>query len=213
MIRITRQWLLAIFVLLGAVSQARAQEQLIQIYVVRHPETEAKPADLKAIHLSDTGRKRAELLIPTLAGVRVSHLFASHTLRTHETLEDFAHDRSLPIVQLPQPGTTWKGQRVTDELSRQEAVDPIADALLALAPGSTAVAALNSDNIFGVLNRLGIPVPPAGGTSPFAPARNNQWSSSSCDMEWVGLRLTPRRNRESKVTSESQRRSAASAPS
>jgi hypothetical protein len=193
MIRISRQWLIAVFVLLGAVSQVRAQEQLIQIYVVRHPETEAKPADLKAIHLSDTGRQRAALLIPTLASVRVSHLFASHTLRTHETLEDLARDRSLPIVQLPQRGTTWKGQTVTDEMSRQEAIDPIADALLALAPGSTAVAALNSDNIFGVLNRLGIPAPPAGGTCATGqvcvPCLNNTCFPSVFDRIWyIALR-------------------------
>ena len=152
------RWIVALVIALGAIPQAEAQEPLVQIYVVRHPETEAPPADLKAIHLTDLGRRRAALLVPTLAGIRVSHLFASHTVRARETLEDLSRDRSLPIVQFPQPGSTWKGQLVTDEVSRREAIDPIADALLALPAGSTAVVGLNSENIFAVLNRLGVPV-------------------------------------------------------
>ena len=52
----------------------------------------------------------------------------------------------------------WKGQIVTDELSRREAIDPIAEALLALPSGATALVALNSENIFAIINRLGVPV-------------------------------------------------------
>lgn len=193
MTRVSRQWAIAVFLLLGAGSQARAQEQLVQIYLVRHPEVEAKPADPKAMHLSDAGRKRAELLVPTLAGVRVSHLFGSHTLRSRETLEDLARERSLPIVQLPQPGSTLKGQTVNDEMSRREAIDPIADALLELPPGSIAVAALNSENIYAVLNRLGVPVAAAGGTcavgSLCVPCLNNTCFPSVFDRIWyIALR-------------------------
>lgn len=163
MIRMSNR-LLVILVLqvLGAALPAAAQHPLVEIYLVRHPETDPNPADTKAIHLSDVGHGRAALLVPTLAGVRISHLFASHTVRARETLEPIARDRSLPIVQLPAPGSVWKGQLVTDELSRREAIDPIADALLALPPGSSAVVALNSENIFAVINRLGIPVGDAG---------------------------------------------------
>jgi hypothetical protein len=70
----------------------------------------------------------------------------------------------LPIVQLPAPGTIWQGQIVTDELSRRESIDPIAEALLALPSGAVAVVALNSENIFAVINRLGVPVADAGTT-------------------------------------------------
>jgi phosphohistidine phosphatase SixA len=147
---------------LTTASTAFAQDGLVQIYLVRHPETESAPADLRAIHLSDTGRQRAALLVPTLAGVRISHLLASHTVRARETLEALARDRSLPVVQLPAPGSTVKGQVVTDEISRREAIEPIAQALLGLKPGSTAVVGLNSENIFAVLNQLGVPLPPAG---------------------------------------------------
>ena len=71
--------------LLTMTSRVMAQEALVQIYLVRHPETESAPADTKAIHLSNAGHQRAALLAPTLAGVRISHLFASHTVRTRET--------------------------------------------------------------------------------------------------------------------------------
>lgn len=164
MIRIYGRWIVTAIVAFGPISHARAQEQLVQIYLVRHPETESAPADLRAIHLNDTGRKRAALLVPTLAGIGVSHLFASHTLRTYETLEELARERSLPIVQLPRPGSTWNGQLVNDEMSRREAIEPVAAALLALPAGSTAVVGLNSENIFAVLNRLGVPVAPPGQT-------------------------------------------------
>ena len=138
------------------------QEALVQVYVVRHPETESAPADPRAIHLADAGRQRAALLVPTLAAVRVSHLFASHTVRTREALEGLARDRSLPIVQLPEPESTLNRQLVTDEISRREAIEPISRALLSLKPGSIAVVGLNSENIFAVLHNLGVPEAPAG---------------------------------------------------
>jgi broad specificity phosphatase PhoE len=95
--------LFAVTLSMTIVAGAAAQEALVQIYLVRHPETEARPVDPTAIHLSTAGHQRAALLVPTVAGVRLSHLFASHTVRTRETLEPLAADRSLPIVQLPEP--------------------------------------------------------------------------------------------------------------
>jgi hypothetical protein len=156
------RWLLAVTLVFVCASWAKAQDQLVQIYLVRHTETEETPSDLDAIHLSDVGCERASLLTPALAGVGITHLIASHTLRTRETLEPLAQDRSLPIVQLPSPDRPWKGRPVTDQLSRREAVDPIADAILALAPGSTVVVGLNGDNLFAVLHRLGVPVAETG---------------------------------------------------
>lgn len=139
-----------------------AQDPLVHIYVVRHGETESAPADLRAIHLTDSARQRVALLVPTLAGVRISDLLASHTVRTRETLEPLARDRSLPIVQLPAPGSMLNGEVVTDQVSRAAAVEPITRALLALKPGRTAVVGLNSDNLFAVLHKLGVPVATEG---------------------------------------------------
>lgn len=158
MIRISRRIVVGafVFVLTAALPNA-AQQPLVEIYLIRHPETEPAPSNPRAIHLTEVGRQRAALLVTTFAGVRVSHLFASHTVRALETLEHIARDRSLPVVQLPPPGSMLNGQVVTDEVSRREAINPVADALLALPLGSVAVVALNSENIYAVLNRLGIP--------------------------------------------------------
>jgi hypothetical protein len=179
--------------LLVPTSSVVAQDALVQIYLVRHPETDPSPADPKAIHLSEAGRQRAALLVPTLAGVRVTHLFASHTVRTRETLDQLARDRSLPIVQLPAPGSAINGLAVTDETSRREAIEPISQALLNLKPGSTAVVGLNSENIFAVLNQLGVPVAPTGqgcevGTT-CVPCLNNTCFPPAFDRLWyVALR-------------------------
>ena len=165
-----------------------AQEPLVQVYLVRHPETETAPADPRAVHLSDTGRQRAALLVPTLAGVRISHFFASHTVRTREALEGVARERSLPIVQFPQPGGTLNGRLVTDEISRREAIEPISRALLSLKPGSVALVGLNSENIFAVLHNLGVPEAPAGGACAVGemclPCLNNTCFPPVFDRLW-----------------------------
>ncbi len=186
--RICGRWVVTFLVGLGSVLQAQTREDLVQIYVVRHPETESAPADLKAIHLSDIGRRRAALLVPTFADILVSHLFASHTVRARETLEGLARERSLSIVQLPTPGSSRNGQVVNDQMSRREAIEPIADALRALAPGSVAVVGLNSESIFAVLNRLGVPVAASGQNCAVGqlcvPCLNNTCFPPAFDRLW-----------------------------
>lgn len=164
MTRISRWIVGAVVLVLSTTVPSAAQQPLVEIYLVRHAETEPAPSNPEAIHLTDAGRQRAALLVPTFAGVRVSHLFASHTVRALETLEHIARVRSLPVVQLPRPGSMLNGQVVTDQISRRESINPIADALLGLPAGSVAVVALNSENIYAVLNRLGIPEAPPNAT-------------------------------------------------
>jgi broad specificity phosphatase PhoE len=55
------------------------------------------------IPLSAVGRQRAELLSPTLNGVTFTHVFAAHTTRARQMLEDIAGKHDLQIVQLPVP--------------------------------------------------------------------------------------------------------------
>jgi hypothetical protein len=193
MSHIYQHWIFAVAIVLGSASPTWSQDRLVEIYVVRHPETDPASGDSKTIHLNETGRKRATLLAPTLAGIRVTHLFASHTVRTREALEGLAKERSLPIVQLPQPGTTWKGQVVTDEMSRREPIEPLAEALLELNPGSIAVVALNSENIYAVLNRLGVPVAQTGQSCAIGqmcvPCLNNACFPPVFDRLWyIALR-------------------------
>ena len=60
------------------------------------------------------------------------------------------------------PGSILDGKAVTDETSRRAPIAPIAEALLKLAPGSVALASLNSENIYAILNRLGVPLAQSG---------------------------------------------------
>ena len=138
---------------------AQAQQQTVSILIVRHAETDASPPTFP---LSAVGRQRVELLAPTLYGVTFTHLFATHTTRARQTLEAVAAKQGLPIVQLPEPGSVLDGKLVTDQTSRREPIEPVAAALLKLPPGSVALAALNSENIYAIFNRLGVPVAEPG---------------------------------------------------
>ena len=140
-------------------SQPLAQTQSISILIVRHAEADTSQPTLP---LTAAGRQRADLLVQTLRGVKFTHIFATHTGRTRQMLEAIASAQGLQIVQLPVPGSILDGQPVTDQTSRRAPIEPISTALLKLPPGSVVLAALNSENIFAILNRLGVPVAPAG---------------------------------------------------
>ncbi len=142
----------AFFVL--ATSEAFAQTQPVTVVIVRHPETTTGSPAL----LTPAGHQRAELLVQTFRDVKFTHVFASHTTRARQTAEPVAAAQKLPIVQLPTLGSMLDGQPVTDSTSRQAAIEPIANAVLQLPAGSVVLIAANSDNIYGILNRLGVPV-------------------------------------------------------
>ena len=139
----------------SAAAYAQGPLQTISIFIVRHAEIDNSQSTMP---LSAAGRQRAELLAPTLNGVTFTHLFATHTIRARQMLEAIAAKQGLPIVQLPAPGSVLDGQPVTDQTSRRAPIEPVAAALLKLPPGSVALAALNSENIYAILNRLGVPV-------------------------------------------------------
>ena len=139
--------------------QPHAQAQPVSILVVRHAETDTSQP---ALPLTAAGRQRAELLVQTLRGVKFTHIFASHTTRARQMVEVIASAQGLAVIQLSVPGSTLDAQPVTDQTSRRAAIEPISTALLELPPGSVALAALNSENIFAILNRLGVPIAPGG---------------------------------------------------
>jgi hypothetical protein len=142
-----------------AVGQPLAQTQPVSILIVRHAEADTSQP---TVPLTTAGRQRAELLVHTLRGVKFTHIFASHTIRARQMVEGIASAHGLSVIQLPVPGSIVDGQPVTDQTSRRAPIEPISTALLKLPPGSVALAALNSENIFAILNRLGVPVAPSG---------------------------------------------------
>ena len=133
-----------------------SESEAVSIFIVRHGETDqSQPATLP---LSNAGTQLAEVLAATMRDVPLTHLISSHTTRSRQMLDRMASSRGLPIAMLPAPGSLYQGERVTDQTTRRAPIEPVSQALLSLPPGSVAVAALNSENIYAVLNRLGIPV-------------------------------------------------------
>jgi hypothetical protein len=51
---------------------------------------------------------------------------------------------------------------VTEQTSRRAPIEPVTEALLKLPAGSVALAGLNSENIFAILNKLGVPLAAEG---------------------------------------------------
>jgi hypothetical protein len=56
----------------------------------------------------------------------------------------------------------FDGKPVTEQTTRRAPIEPISEALLKLPAGSTALVGLNSENIFAILNKLGVPLAPVG---------------------------------------------------
>jgi hypothetical protein len=61
-------------------------------------------------------------------------------------------------MPMPRLGTVIDGHTVTEASASRLAIEPLGDALAALPPGSAALVGANGDNIFAVLNRLGVPL-------------------------------------------------------
>ena len=135
------------------------QTRTVTVILVPHPEVANHPPTYP---LSAVGRKRSELLVHTLRDIRFTHVFASHTTRSRETVEPVATANKIKVVQLPVPGSILDGQPVTDGTSRQAAINPLADAVLSLPAGSFVLIGANADNLYGILYRLGVPVPTNG---------------------------------------------------
>lgn len=143
---------LFIFIITLSVADcAFAQSRTVSILIVRH--AESAPGGLTEI-----GKERAKLLFETLRGVKFTHIFSSHTLRSFQMVQSIALKENLPIVQLPLPGSVLDGEVVTDQTTRRAPIEPISQELLKLSAGSVALVALNSENIFAILNKLGVPV-------------------------------------------------------
>ena len=157
----------------------------ISIILVRHAETDATQT---ALPLTAEGERRAELLQQTLRDVNFTHVFATHTARTRQTIEGIARVQSLTVIQLPVPGSVLHGQVVSETTSRRVPIEPISAALLKLPAGSVALVALNSENLFAILNRLGVPAAPPGTVcapgSMCVPCTNNSCYPKEYDQLW-----------------------------
>lgn len=185
-----RNILIAALVMIAAQSwsygQLLAQTRPVSILILRHAEADASQPTQP---LTAAGQRRAELLAQTLRGVKFTHIFASHTTRARQMVEAIASAQNLTVMQLPAPGSTVDGQPVTDQTDRRAAIEPISTALLKLPAGSVVLAVVNSENIFAIFNRLGVPVASAGkscapGTMCVPCTDNSCYPRSEYDLLW-----------------------------
>lgn len=127
----------------------------VRIFFVRHGEVDA--AD-PATPLNARGQQRAAELVRVFDRVGLTHVFASHTLRSRQAVEPTAAAHRLGVVELPPLGTVIEGVAIHGASASRVALGPLADALSKLPAGSVALVGGNGDNLFGIWNRLGVPL-------------------------------------------------------
>jgi hypothetical protein len=125
------------------------------VYFVRHAEPNFKDPDRP---LNDKGRARAEKLVAHFAGTPITHLYASHTDRTRDTVMPLAKARGEPVKQFPPVGSDLDGKIVSNRTGGSVAIKPLISAVRSLPVGSTAVVAGNSGNLYPVIAGLGVRV-------------------------------------------------------
>lgn len=174
------------------------QGPFVSIIIVRHPEIDRSQLDKPIVPLTEGGRARAALLPHTLQDVKFTHMFASHTTRSLDAIAGVAAKQNLPVVQLPQPGSLLDGKPVTDQTSRRAPIELISNALMALPAGSIALVGLNSENIYPILNKLGVPIAASGQScalgSVCVPCDSNKcFPANEFDRVWHLLRAPGRK--------------------
>ena len=149
--------LFAAATLLGACagSGGAPEAETTTIYFLRHAEPNFKNPELP---LNDKGRARAEKLVAHFAGTPITHVYASHTNRTRDTVTPLAKARDIAVRQFPPISSELNGKIVGNRTGGTAAIKPLIAALKALPAGSTAVVAGNSGNLYPVLAGIGAPV-------------------------------------------------------
>ena len=133
------------------------QGETTTIYFLRHAEPDFKDPDRP---LTDKGRARAEKLVAHFAGMPITHIYASHTDRTRDTVTPLAKVRGITVKQFPPVGSELDGKIVGNRTSGAAAIKPLIAALKALPAGSTVVVAANTENLYPVLAGIGAPINP-----------------------------------------------------
>jgi len=179
--------------LFGSSLPSLAQGQLVTIVIVRHPEIDTSKTSEPVVPLSQIGRERAALLIHTLRDIKFTHMLGSHTTRSREAIEAIARTENLPITLLPAPGSMLDGKPVDDQTSRRAAIEPVAKALKELPRGSVALVGLNSENVYAILNKLGVSLAQEGHScahgSMCVPCTNNScFPREDFDRVWYLVR-------------------------
>ena len=134
------------------VTQAGAETQF---YFIRHAEFVKKDP---AKPLNEQGRMRATSLVDYFGDTKLTHIYATHTDRTRDTVIPLARQHDLGVKQFPQPGSEVEGSKITNMLKGKAAIKPMTTALKKIPDGSIVVVSANSGNIFAIMANLGVRV-------------------------------------------------------
>lgn len=161
-------------------------DEVTVIYFVRHAEVDPTQPTFP---LNAAGRLKAGALARAVSAVRFTHIFSSHTTRALQMVEPVALARNLPVLQLPRPGEQPDSTQVSDRTPSRVAIGPLVQALRTLPRGSRALVGLNSDNVYAILNGLGVPAAtpeqlcPNGGNC--VPCLTSACASPRFDQLWL----------------------------
>lgn len=137
-----------------ATADSKGSDQT-QIYFLRHAEIDKSTKDKP---LNTKGKTRADELVKHFSGKRITHIYATHTDRTRDTVAPLAKKRGVSLKQIPAPGSSIKGETVTNRSKGKIAIKPLIKTLQNLPKGSSVVVSANSGNIFAVMAGMGVPV-------------------------------------------------------
>ncbi len=149
-----KAFMLVAFTLLCAVVAVPVQADT-QLYFVRHAEIDMKNPDRPLI---PKGNERAAALVKHLKGKNITHIYATHTDRTRDTVIPLAKERGLKVLQFPKPGSTVGEKEVTNRTKGKIAIKPMVNALMKVPDGSAVIVSANSGNLFAIMAGLGVRV-------------------------------------------------------
>ncbi|OBB33341.1 hypothetical protein A5792_09290 [Mycolicibacterium peregrinum] len=116
------------------------------VYIVEHGEPVFSDP---ALPLSANGIHHGKAVAAVLRDVSFTNVYASSALRSKQTVSYAAGALGLPVVQLPNGDPSTPAEA---------AAEPIVKAVTSLPAGSTALVGGNTENIYRIVNKLGIPV-------------------------------------------------------
>lgn len=158
----------------------------VTIFFVGHTEMDLS---IPSIPLTAAGIERAAKLIPLFERARLTHVFASHTARSQQTVAAVAAAHKLELIALPALGTRIGSDTVTGGSPSRVAITPLVSALRSLPAGSTALVAGNSGNLFSIMHGLGVPTATGDQTcataSTCVPCLDNTCFPEDFDNLWV----------------------------
>jgi len=156
------------------------------IFFIPHAEMDLGQA---SIPLTTAGHARAATLVRTFEDVPLTHVLSSHTLRSRQTVTPVAEARGMDVQALPPQGTTIGDHTIGDASPSDLAIGPLADAIAKLPDGSRALVSGNSNNLFAIMNRLGVPSATAASPCPkggnCVPCVDNACFPDGFDGLWV----------------------------